>query len=440
MRQSLRSPQSIAIAAVAAGLAAGGPVAAAQAQSATLGSSLAAAADATFGCETYFQVGDGAGNYYAFPSNQPTCTWWQTGVYQRPSDPRQAFVPGDGTVTRVRVRSGSNPAPVRVTILRQSASIGPSGELYDFACCFGRSESPIFTLTPNAITELVVNLPVESHRDTANGIAVADAVGVSAGAGAGTLPIANVGPHTTDAFITPGSVNAGWVYPKFQPTGEGRTDHSGGPGWELLLQYDWTAAGGGTGGGGTGGGGTGGGGAGGGAGAGTPGAGAGGAAGAARIETGTLRRAGGGRVVVVPVRCTRATPCVGRLLLRTRGAKPKRLGQRSITLMTGARGEVQLTLNATARRLLRRYRSIKATVVFELAEGKIARGVTLRRCPGRLSAATSPPSSRGGTCSTDPRPRRAAGPTAAWTAPAAGSVAAPCRASREQSPACPPRH
>ncbi len=72
----------------------------------SFGDPLTDAANATFGCEVAPGIGDTAGNYYAFSSNQPDCTWFNTAG---------GTVPGDGVIQTChdQVRTASGSAAVR---------------------------------------------------------------------------------------------------------------------------------------------------------------------------------------------------------------------------------------------------------------------------------------------------------------------------------------
>jgi hypothetical protein len=89
--------------------------AAASAQTRTQGTPMSIPATATWGCETRWLPG------YIYPYEyQPQqigglCTMFMPGT----NTDNTHLVPGNGTVTKVRVRSGSNPAPLKVTVMKQ---------------------------------------------------------------------------------------------------------------------------------------------------------------------------------------------------------------------------------------------------------------------------------------------------------------------------------
>ena len=81
----------------------------------SFGDPLTDAANATFGCEVAPGIGDTAGNYYAFSSNQPDCTWFNTAG---------GTVPGDGVIQSVTIKSGPRPAQLRFVVVRTLAAPG----------------------------------------------------------------------------------------------------------------------------------------------------------------------------------------------------------------------------------------------------------------------------------------------------------------------------
>ncbi len=174
---------------------------------------------------TYFPVNSGAAS----------CTWWQTGVFGSSTDPRTGYVPADGTITSISVRSGANPAPIRFVIVRQLTSTGGGGE----ECCFFVSETAPVQPTANTTSTFSVNLPVESNRDPR--IFTDDILGISAATGAGSLPIYAIpGQTNANAFTQPGTVDAAATYPAMgaiaNDSGGGRRPE-GYAGFELQLRY-----------------------------------------------------------------------------------------------------------------------------------------------------------------------------------------------------------
>ena len=80
-----------------------------------------------------------------------TCTAYQPGTTIDDTH----LVPGPGLVTKVRVRSGANPAPLRITIVKRIFQTHPvTGQITDAVCCTGTgSESATFQPPPNTVHE-----------------------------------------------------------------------------------------------------------------------------------------------------------------------------------------------------------------------------------------------------------------------------------------------
>ena len=118
----------------------------------TFGSDLTATPNVTFGCETAPQLSFQNLGFYEFvASGQPSCTWRQLGVFGVVTDTHASTVPGDGTITSVSIKSGPNPAPLRVTVVRLLAPNENGGINSDKAvCCYFVGES---------------GLPADAERD-----------------------------------------------------------------------------------------------------------------------------------------------------------------------------------------------------------------------------------------------------------------------------------
>lgn len=227
----------------------------AEAQSRTLGSPLTQSPNLGFGCESKptFTAQSFNGDYFLLPSNQPDCTWFQSGVIGSVdySDPRTGSVPADGAITNVAVRGGPNPAAFRIVIVRQIGGIA-GGSSPTTACCAFVSEtpppgSPPFrpTPSPNGVTNFPVNIPVE--RNIRGTSAVADYVGISGISGTGELPLLDTGDNNTLTGYRSGSPDAGFFYPRMgalEAPGGGTRNNESIPNVEVLVQWTWTPAGG----------------------------------------------------------------------------------------------------------------------------------------------------------------------------------------------------
>jgi hypothetical protein len=330
----------------------------------TIGSDLTATPGVTFGCETMPRLSfQNLGSYEFVPSGQPSCTWRQLGVFGVVTDTHASTVPGDGTITSVSIKSGPNPAPLRVTVVRLLAPNENGGiNSNKAACCYFVRESPTFQPTPNAISTFALNLPVEKN-DTGGQVYTQDHVGISAQSGAGALPLAEVGQHSSFAFTQPGSFDANFTYPAMgtQPgdTQGGRAEE-GVAGFEVLARFTWCS--------------------------GTAARGAartaqtcGGAGGMAPVKLGTTKlRARNGKVGL-SIRCLLMITCGGRVTLRTNGRRPRTVGSASVSVRPGKAQTVSVPLNATGRSLSARGGTTALQAVVDLGRsGKLTTAVTLR--------------------------------------------------------------
>lgn len=250
MRETARVPgrvtRSLVLLAVLAALAA---PAAAQAALQTFGSALGQAANLPFGCDARpYPAANGA---TLIATGVASCSWWSA-----PATAASTYVPrGQGTIVSARVRSGDNPAPLRIAIFSSGSGL----------CCTAQAQSDVFQPAPNAVTPVALNLPAGSGIDTTrlggqyNDIVVVTAVGP------GSLPVHDFGVHGTFDLSAPA---ASFLHPALVPNNS-NTDVGWMDGFEVLLQVDWCGdpgvgaaraaatcppAGGGGGGGGTGGG------------------------------------------------------------------------------------------------------------------------------------------------------------------------------------------
>ena len=232
-----RSPRLLAALAVFALLLAAPALSAAA--PVQFGSALLPGPVVNFGCEAEPTIIDTAGNYgLVVNSKGPDCTWRQAGVWGVETDPRVSSVPGDGRIIRAEVLSGPNPAPLRISVLRQIGTGGFAGQ-----CCFFVTETAPIPLIPNAITTIPLDIPVE--RNTIKGFLAADLMGISAAVGTGTLPLRVVGSN--NIFNEPiGNSRAGAFYPRIgtnpNDSGGGRREE-GVPGLEVLVRWTWCARG-----------------------------------------------------------------------------------------------------------------------------------------------------------------------------------------------------
>jgi hypothetical protein len=237
------------------------------AQSRTLGSPLTAEPNVNLGCETKLALADdgGTGNFYATPSNQPSCTWRQQGVFgatDYSQDTRGDTVPGTGRITNIAVRSGPNPGLVRFVILREllcpstTCSVGGPGSVGGSTggsyCCYFVEEGPVVRpqppgpANPTGITNFPTNFLVQRNVDN-NGVLAVDHIGISGVSNTGSLPLNSNGRHNAYYYTQPGSPNSSFWHPRMgglpNDPSAGRREEGAVPGFEILMRWTWCPAG-----------------------------------------------------------------------------------------------------------------------------------------------------------------------------------------------------
>jgi hypothetical protein len=191
-----------------------------------LGSTLRGPANVNFGCEAApaFDPINGAPTLIA--TGQRTCTYRHVGYLG--SNRITSLVPANGRIVRIRVRAGSNPAPLRLTIMSASSSL-----VNGFSCCTTRKFGRVFRPRANRITTIRTNMRV--HRANPNGSSqFNDVVAISA-VGPGTLPLRDQG---TAGTFSNGSALASFLYP-LAARGEPRVEDGKVDGLDVLLQWDF---------------------------------------------------------------------------------------------------------------------------------------------------------------------------------------------------------
>ena len=216
---------------------------AASAATQTLGSPLTATPNVNLGCDQRldYLADPNLNSYLPVPSNQPDCTYRQSGVFGVLTDPRGSTAPGTGRITSVAVRSGPTPGLVRFVVLRQLSAAGSGGNEGGTYCCYFVAETAPVRPAANAVSTFAVDLPVQRSVD-ANGVITNDHVAISGVSGTGSLPLAAVGPITVNAFYLTGAVNVADYFPRMgalpNDFGAGRREN-GLPNLEILMRWTW---------------------------------------------------------------------------------------------------------------------------------------------------------------------------------------------------------
>ena len=204
------------------------------------GSTMRGAANAGYGCESAAILG-ALGGVELAATGQRSCTYRRGGYFN--SLQPTALVPGSGRIKRIQVKSGPNPARLRLTILTGSSRVHTlTGEDLPgtYSCCTARYVGPAFQPKPNAVTTVRTNVPVFETRSRSinNRLHSTDVVAISA-VGPGTLPL-----HLTNSL---GGYESGTPlltgYWPLTKVGEPRVDGYTLSGIDLLFRWDFRAGG-----------------------------------------------------------------------------------------------------------------------------------------------------------------------------------------------------
>jgi hypothetical protein len=154
--------------------------------------------------------------------------WWSSQYGADGSVIANTYVPrGAGAVTKVRVRSGDSPAPLRFAILGSGSGL----------CCTTKQVSAQVQPAANQVNEFAVNLPAGSGVGDTDGSQYNDILVVVA-TGPGSLPVSDRGAHGFLFGSPAGQARASFLHPALA-LGESNTDVGIMDGYEVLLQYDW---------------------------------------------------------------------------------------------------------------------------------------------------------------------------------------------------------
>lgn len=200
------------------------------------GSTMRGTANATYGCEAATIFGPLGGVQLA-PTNQTSCTYQHNGYVG--SSRFGSIVPSTGRIVRIRVRSGPNPARLRLTILTGSSRIDTTTGRDipgTYTCCTARYVGRAFRPAANRTTVRRVNVPVYVTRSNQLQIRThaSDIVAISA-FGPGTLPLRigpNVGSFDAGAPLATGFWSA-------TAKGDPRVDGYRMSGIDVLLGWDF---------------------------------------------------------------------------------------------------------------------------------------------------------------------------------------------------------
>jgi hypothetical protein len=190
------------------------------------GGRLNAAPNVGFGCEAAPVLDPITGVPSLFATNQRTCTFRHVGYIN--TNRITSIVPANGRIVRIRVRAGRNPAPLRLTILGASSSLGNG-----FSCCTARRFGRVFRPRANRVTTIRTNIRV--HRSNPNGASQFNDVVALSAVGPGTLPMRDQG---TAGTFTPGSALTELWYP-LTARGDPRVEQTRADGLDLLFQWDF---------------------------------------------------------------------------------------------------------------------------------------------------------------------------------------------------------
>jgi hypothetical protein len=198
---------------------------AAQAQT-TFGADLNRPANAPFGCDSH-----PVGTFRVFNPDPNSCTWSSSGSLTIPPT-ESPIVPGDGTVTTVRVKTGptggglQGTGPMQVVVLRSLGSGGGGAQ-----CCLISAASQVFTPADNATTAVTVNLPVQNNNT--GGINTLDSLGLSVLAPGVRIP----------AYYDGAGDLASTVFSPAVQVGTQNVNRNGSSGAKLLINANWIPGG-----------------------------------------------------------------------------------------------------------------------------------------------------------------------------------------------------
>ena len=173
-------------------------------------------------------IGVNPGQIQFINTGQSTCMWWSTQYGPTAQPIANTYVPrGSGAVTRVRVRSGASPAPLRFAIVSSGSGL----------CCATKQISPPVQPLPDRVNEFAVNLPAGSGvgRRAARSSTTSSSSSRSA---RGRCRSTTAAPTASCSAPAANQAQASFLHPALA-LGESNTDVGIVDGYEVLLQYDW---------------------------------------------------------------------------------------------------------------------------------------------------------------------------------------------------------
>jgi hypothetical protein len=176
------------------------------------GANLHQSANATASCQSFI-----------FFQRVPSCSWTTSGAVGNGTE--SMVVPGNGTITRVRIKVGGRTGPMRIAIL-EALRKRNSGES---ACCVGRRQTGTFTPRRNRITTLKTNIPVRISYNRKSKIYSYDNLFLTMENPDTPIP-ANQGPDPNS-----GNCRGGW-FPAVRPGQENFTGPYGVCGYTILIR------------------------------------------------------------------------------------------------------------------------------------------------------------------------------------------------------------
>ena len=203
------------------------------------GSTLSGKPNVDYGCETALTSAP-LGGVQRSPTNQASCTYRHGGYLYRN---RPTFLaPATGRITKIRIKSGPNPARARLTVLTGSSRVDPftgRDQPGTYTCCTARYVGKPFRLKPNKVTTKKVNVKVYNlvEKELQIRIHSSDGLGLSFGSG-DTVPLKITPPV---GGFNPGTplLTGYWARTR---KGDPRVDGYSMSGIDLMFQWNFKRA------------------------------------------------------------------------------------------------------------------------------------------------------------------------------------------------------